>query len=99
MGGSINFNDEESVRQYCLNLREKVKEKCGIPCEVLTGFDNLIVIFGETHVFNLSANNATETKRGKIITYDSIQEWETEVITTSMQYMNAGLTRIVGYVS
>jgi len=93
MAKEINFSDEESVRLYCLDLRQRVADECGLPCEVLTGFDNVLVLFSENHTFQLSAAGHVEKKRGKTIAYASLAEWEQEIIETTKLYKNSGQFR------
>jgi len=96
--GGIDFSDDESVRQYCLQLQEKTTDKStGIHADVLTGFDNVLVRFGDKHVFKLSAEGAIEEKRGKVIKYDTIDEWENEIIETGNTYLKAGHVVTRGY--
>lgn len=93
MGGAIDFDNPESVRLYCLALRERVKEKVGVPCEVLTGFNSVLVIFNDDHTFSMKKEKRIEKKRGKTINYDTQEEWENEIIITTKLYRQSGTPR------
>lgn len=95
MGGAIDFNNDESIRLYCLDLRNRVIEKTGVPCEILAGLcdTKVLVIFNSDHTFKMSETNRIEKKRGKTIQYDSIEEWENEIIETTKLYRQSGNQR------
>ncbi len=95
MGGAIDFNDDKSINLYCLDLRKRVTEKVGVPCEILAGLGDtkVLVIFNDDHMFKMSETSRIEKKRGKRIDYESIEEWENEVIETTKLYRQSGKPR------